>query len=338
MPPVLAHTPIEMTHLGSIIWSWIWRRTGAIFWLTRPATIMRSACRGEARNTSMPKRARSYRAPPAAIISMAQQARPNVAGQKLALRVQLTSFSTVVSRIPEGSFSSMPMSVPVQTAAAPHVGVRDEHGADEQHHLDEPEQAQRVERHRPRVQEDDLDVEDDEQHRGQVELDRKPAAADRLRGRFDAALVRVELGLVVPVRPGDPRRHHREEREQKREREQAHDRYPQSERHDQLRLVFPSQSFPLANNLLANNLLVALLSGAACPRVRGVPGDHHAAGAIRASPLMIRSIASPPWGSVRLAMSLSTNRISTGWGSPCRVPTFMTCGLPMSFTNQWPSR
>ena len=45
---------MEMTHLGSIIWSWIWRRTGAIFWETRPATIMRSAWRGEARKVSMP--------------------------------------------------------------------------------------------------------------------------------------------------------------------------------------------------------------------------------------------------------------------------------------------
>src|SRR6266542_6371155 len=104
---------------------------------------MRSACRGEARNTSMPKRARSYRAPPAAIISMAQQARPNVAGQKLALRVQLTSFSTVVSRTPVGTFSSIPMAlVPVQPAAAPHVGVRHEDRHDEQHHLHEPEEGQ----------------------------------------------------------------------------------------------------------------------------------------------------------------------------------------------------
>ena len=54
--------------------------------------------------------------------------------------------------------------------------------------------------HGPRVEEDDLDVEDDEQHRGQVELDREPAAAERLRRRLDAALVGVELGPVVPAR------------------------------------------------------------------------------------------------------------------------------------------
>src|SRR5271157_3864102 len=54
---------------------------------------MRSAWRGEPRNTSMPKRARSKSAAPAAIISMAQQARPKVAGQTLFRRAHLTSSS-----------------------------------------------------------------------------------------------------------------------------------------------------------------------------------------------------------------------------------------------------
>ena len=47
------------THLGSAIWSYTWRSTGAIFWLTRPATIIRSAWRGVAENRSIPKRAMS---------------------------------------------------------------------------------------------------------------------------------------------------------------------------------------------------------------------------------------------------------------------------------------
>src|SRR5918997_5372287 len=114
------------------------RRTGAIFWLTRPATIIRSAWRGEARKTSMPNRARSYRPAPDAIISIAQHARPKVAGHSDDLRVQLTSFSTLVSRTPLGSFSSSPIarspvpcSVPLQSTAPPHVGVRDEDRDDE---------------------------------------------------------------------------------------------------------------------------------------------------------------------------------------------------------------
>src|SRR6476619_3443270 len=108
---------------------------------------------------------------------MAQQARPKVAGHRLDLRLQLTTFSTDVRTMPLGSFSSTPMGlVPLQSAAAPDVGVRDEDRRDEQHHLHQAEDAQLPEGHGPRVEEDDLDVEDDEEHRRQVELDREPAA------------------------------------------------------------------------------------------------------------------------------------------------------------------
>ena len=72
------------------------RRTGAILRETRPETIITSACRGLARKTSEPKRARSLRAEVAFIISMAQQARPKVAGQSEDLRAQLTSESSRV--------------------------------------------------------------------------------------------------------------------------------------------------------------------------------------------------------------------------------------------------
>src|SRR3972149_6049686 len=76
------------------------RRTGgAIFQVTVPATIMKSAWRGEGRKISAPKRAISKRGAAAAIISMAQQARPNMAGQREELRAQLSTLSTeVISR------------------------------------------------------------------------------------------------------------------------------------------------------------------------------------------------------------------------------------------------
>src|SRR6516164_5651697 len=91
----------------------------------------------------------------------------------------------------------MPMTlIPIQAAAPPYVGVRDKHGDDEGNHLDEAERPQLVEGHRPGVKEDDLDVEDDEQHRGQVVLDRDLATAKRNRGWLDAAFVRFELRLV----------------------------------------------------------------------------------------------------------------------------------------------
>src|SRR5262245_60319650 len=162
---------------------------------------------------------------------MAQQANPNVAPHVEDLRAQLMTRSTEVSRIPAGSFSSSPMSVPVQSAAAPHVGVRDEHGANEQNHLDESEQPQVHERDRPRVQEDDLDVEDDEQHGGQVELDREPAAAHRLGRRLDAALVRLELGPVVPLRADQLGDADGKQRERRRQGEQRQYGYVRGERH-----------------------------------------------------------------------------------------------------------
>ena len=80
---------MEMHHLGSGIWSQTRRSTGDIFSVTVPATIIRSAWRGEGRNTSAPKRAMSKRAVVEAIISMAQQARPKVSGQIAERRAQL---------------------------------------------------------------------------------------------------------------------------------------------------------------------------------------------------------------------------------------------------------
>src|SRR3712207_9508419 len=77
-----------MTHFGSGIWSYTSRMTGAIFCERRPETIIRSAWRGLERNTSEPKRARSNREAVEAIISIAQQARPNVTGQSDVSRLQ----------------------------------------------------------------------------------------------------------------------------------------------------------------------------------------------------------------------------------------------------------
>src|SRR6266567_3476733 len=70
--------------------------TGAIFCETRPAIIIRSAWRGEPRNTSAPKRAMSKRDADMDIISMAQQARPKLMGQSDDLRAQFTAWSSLV--------------------------------------------------------------------------------------------------------------------------------------------------------------------------------------------------------------------------------------------------
>src|SRR5512143_187901 len=93
---------MEITHLGSGICSQSWRITGAILFETRPAMMIRSDCRGDGRKTSAPKRAISKRDAPIDIISIAQQARPNVMGQMEFLRIQLTAESSVVSTTPSG--------------------------------------------------------------------------------------------------------------------------------------------------------------------------------------------------------------------------------------------
>src|SRR4029077_4538142 len=76
---------------------------------SRPATIIKSACRGDGRNTSAPKRATSNRAAAMDIISIAQHARPNPSGQIELLRAQFTALSSVVKMIPSSS-SSLPKS------------------------------------------------------------------------------------------------------------------------------------------------------------------------------------------------------------------------------------
>src|SRR5260370_35004306 len=83
--------------------------TGAIFCERRPATIIRSAWRGDGRKTSEPNRATSKREADMDIISMAQQARPKLSGQMELLRAQLTALSSVVKMMPSSS-SSLPKS------------------------------------------------------------------------------------------------------------------------------------------------------------------------------------------------------------------------------------
>src|SRR5207302_4988398 len=94
-----------MTYLGSAICSQRRRTIGAILIVARPATMMRSAGRGVARGM-IPIRSRSNRLAYAAIISIAQQASPNVSGQIDEARPQLSAASTVVRiRPPPGIWS-----------------------------------------------------------------------------------------------------------------------------------------------------------------------------------------------------------------------------------------
>src|SRR5918995_1702980 len=163
------------------------RSTGAILRESRPATIIRSDCRGDARNTSAPNRAISYREQLIAIISMAQHAKPNVHGQIADRRAQLTTFSTVVVRTGisrSSSCCSRPMTLnhparygprrgtPVENALAPDVHVPGGEDSREQDHLHVPGPSEIAERHSPGIQERHLDVEQEEDHRHEVELHR----------------------------------------------------------------------------------------------------------------------------------------------------------------------
>src|SRR5215212_8343651 len=91
-------------------------KTGAILRDTRPETIITSACRGLARNTSDPKRARSFRDEVAFIISIAQHANPNVAGHSEDLRAQLISESSRVVNT-SGKASAITFSRPISTTS-----------------------------------------------------------------------------------------------------------------------------------------------------------------------------------------------------------------------------
>src|SRR5262245_50213912 len=182
------------------------RSSGAILRERRPATIIRSDWRGLPRNTSAPKRAMSYREQLIDIISMAQQASPKVTGQMDERRAHWTIFSTVVVRT--GISDSRPIRIkpsallfsPVEHALAPDIDVPGEQQSEEEHNLNEARPSELAQRHRPRIEERDLDVEEQENHRDQVELHRLALArvADRRhaalvgRGLFGSGLSRTE--------------------------------------------------------------------------------------------------------------------------------------------------
>ena len=87
---------------------------------------------------------------------------------------------------------------PIERAVADQVDEGLEHGDREDHRRAEAEATEITERDGVREEEDDLDVEDDEDHRDQVEANRE--AMRRLAARDDAALVRRHLGRGGPRR------------------------------------------------------------------------------------------------------------------------------------------
>src|SRR5262252_3655522 len=97
MPPLEAHAPIEMHHLGCGICCQMRRITGASLNGTRPAQMSTSACRGEKLMRSIPNRARSNLLAAVAMNSIAQHAVPNGIGHREFARAQLTRKSRRVA-------------------------------------------------------------------------------------------------------------------------------------------------------------------------------------------------------------------------------------------------
>src|SRR5438105_2510423 len=104
---------------------------------------------------------------------MAQHASPNVTGQMDERRAHWTIFSTVVVRtgisdsspmmhpaILQFCKSSRRLSAPVERAFAPDIDVAGEEQQHEDQDLHEPVPPQLPQRHRPGIEERDLDVEE----------------------------------------------------------------------------------------------------------------------------------------------------------------------------------
>src|SRR5213078_2551825 len=120
---------MAITYFGSGICSYNRRTRLAILNVTVPATIMRSACRGVARNAPAPNRSRSKRLAPTAIISMAQHASPKVIGQIEFLRPQLMKKSRLVTMTPSSKRFSIQDIAPDHSRRSierkdRHVGLR----------------------------------------------------------------------------------------------------------------------------------------------------------------------------------------------------------------------
>src|SRR3982751_1732585 len=114
MPPVDAHAPMEMHHLGCGICCQMRRITGASLKGTRPAQMRTSAWRGEKLMRSMPNRARSNLLAAVAMNSMAQQAVPNGIGHSEFARPQFTRKSSFV--VTQLSWEEGLIETPVSTA------------------------------------------------------------------------------------------------------------------------------------------------------------------------------------------------------------------------------
>src|SRR5262249_32033514 len=148
-------------------------------------------------------------------------------GSGVRMRSGFELLRSVIGSLQRSRGRSRP-SIPVERALLQQIEVAHEQDEDEEQHLDQAVQPELAERHGPRVEEHRLDVEEDEEHRDQIELDREAGA--RVADRLDAALIRSELGRVLPPRHDERGHADRAGGEQQRHREEHQHRQVRSHR------------------------------------------------------------------------------------------------------------
>src|SRR2546426_9024369 len=213
------------------------RITGASLNGSRPAQISTSAWRGENAWRSMPKRAKSNRLAAVAMNSMAQQAVPNGIGHSELAREEFTAQFTRSWNLATRELGLWPLtslvvatcfiwSIPLERAPLPYVNVSHEQDQDEDEHLDEEKAGGRGatphEDDGPRDQKHGFDVEENEQHCDEVELDGE-ALVGAAEGRH-AAFVGPLLDVGRAPRPEEMRSHDQRRRRDDGETEQHEER------------------------------------------------------------------------------------------------------------------
>src|SRR5436309_595220 len=169
--------------------------------------MIRSLCLGLGRKIPAPNRSISKREAPVAIISIAQQAKPNVIGHRADFRAQLKTKSTLVvmmffsnrSSIHAGIYDSVSnvihQSGPVQRAFLDDPNVSNNQNTKKNHHLGEAEKRETTIDDGPREKENRLNVKNYKQDRDNVVPD--GVALSGIGVRIDAAFIRHQFALAA---------------------------------------------------------------------------------------------------------------------------------------------
>jgi len=184
--------------------------TGAWRWLIVPTITRDPTGAAKKRGASAPKRATSKRGLATAMNSIAQQAvmkgywKSEYFLAQLRDRVELGRRVTRLIALERERARGTVSALPFEGSFFPDVCEGDDDDGEEAPHLGEARPAERSELDRPRVDEDGLDVEDDEEDGLHVELESRTSRGGR--GALGAALERQHLlgvGFFFPQIAGE---------------------------------------------------------------------------------------------------------------------------------------